>query len=250
MRNKDNWTASKFVYNRGRLAASRDAKEVSVSSRLVADIIAAYYDENIKLYCSGNLIDLGCGKVPLYATYKNYVSDNICVDWGKTAHNSEYIDVECDLTKKLPFDDNQFDTALLSDVLEHIPNPDHLWQELSRILTNDGKAILNVPFFYRLHESPHDYYRYTEYALRRFAELSGFSILLLKPIGGFPEICADLLAKQMVRSIPLLGKPMSIVVQFLALAFIRTQFGKKFSAKTSKNSPLGYFMVVEKKASE
>lgn len=81
MKNKDLWKPSKFVYKRGNLIASRDPNEVGIGSRLISDIIAAIYNKNLKLHAKGKLLDLGCGKVPLYNSYKDYISDNICVDW-------------------------------------------------------------------------------------------------------------------------------------------------------------------------
>ena len=76
----------------------------------------------------------------------------------------------------LPFGDSEFDTIILSDVLEHIPVPEHLWKEMARILSRNGKIIMNVPFYYCLHEAPHDCSRYTEFALRRFVEMSGLRL--------------------------------------------------------------------------
>ena len=96
------------------------------------------------------------------------MTDNICVVLENTLHKSEYLDFECDMKKVLPFMDGELDTIILSDVLEQIPQPEHLWKEMSRILSIGGKIIMNVPFYYWLHEGPHDYYRYTEFALRRF----------------------------------------------------------------------------------
>jgi hypothetical protein len=71
MRNCDDWKASKYVRKNGRLIASRDPKEVGISSRLITDRIAECYDANLKLHAKGRLLDLGCGKVPLYDAYKN-----------------------------------------------------------------------------------------------------------------------------------------------------------------------------------
>jgi hypothetical protein len=59
-----------------------------------------------------------CGKVPLYATYRELVTDAICVDWGNTEHKNRHLDRELDLTNNLPFRDDEFDTIILSDVLE------------------------------------------------------------------------------------------------------------------------------------
>ena len=141
MKNQDIWQPSKYVYRKRKLVSSRDRKEVSVGSRLMADLIAGFYDKNLHQYARGKLLDLGCGKVPLFIAYREYVTDNICVDWENTTHKAEYLDFEFDLTKVLPFVDEEFDTIILSDVLEHIPQPEHLWKEMARILSIDGKII-------------------------------------------------------------------------------------------------------------
>lgn len=225
--------------------ASRDPKELGFGSRLFADLVASFYDTYIKKYARGKLIDLGCGKVPLFEAYKNYITDNICVDWENTLHKNEYLDFECNLTKSLPFDDEEFDTIISSDVLEHIPQPEFLWREMFRILSIHGKLLMNIPFYYCLHEKPNDYYRYTEFALQRFVECANFKIILLKPIGGAPEILADILAKNMLL-LPKLGRLPAILAQQFTLAFVKTKLGAKISKITSKEFPFGYFLVAEK----
>ncbi|WP_460427499.1 class I SAM-dependent methyltransferase [Azotobacter armeniacus] len=245
MRNQEKWKSSKFIYKKGKLIASRDPKEVSIGSRLVTDLIAGFYDNNLKQHAKGKLLDLGCGKVPLYAAYRKFVTDNICVDWGNTVHKNEHLDYELDLTKNLPFNDSEFDTIILSDVLEHIPVPEKLWKEMTRVLSMEGKIIMNVPFYYWLHEKPHDYYRYTEFALRRFVETSELKLIQLEPMGGAMEIMTDIFAKNILQ-LPKLGRPFALVTQWFTLGFIRTKFGKKVSEATSRNFPIGYFLIVEK----
>lgn len=245
MQNQEKWKPSKFIYKNGKLRASKDAKEVNIGSRLNVELIADFYQRNLRLHAKGKLLDLGCGKVPLYAAYKEFIADNICVDWSNTFHKNEYLDYELDLTKKLPFNDNEFDTIILSDVLEHIPVPELLWVEMTRILTMNGKIIMNVPFYYWLHEQPHDYYRYTEFALRRFAQNCGLRLVQLEPTGGAPEIMTDIFAKNILR-LPKLGRSLSLIAQWVTLRFIRTKLGKRISVATSSNFPLGYFLVAEK----
>lgn len=245
MQNRDKWKPSKFVYKSGHLAASSDPAEVGVGSRLVADTIAKFYDRNLKLHARGKLLDLGCGKVPLYAAYREFVTENTCVDWGNTLHKNPYLDRELDLTKHLPFDDGVFDTIILSDVLEHIPVPEYLWREMARILSRNGKLIMNVPFFYWLHEVPHDYYRYTEFALRRFVEVSGMRLVELVPMGGAPEIMVDIFAKNAMR-LPRMGRALASTAQWCVSSFLRTRIGKKISRGTSASFPLGYFLIAEK----
>jgi len=246
MKDKEKWKPSKFTHRNGKLVASRNPDDVAVSSRLSADIVASYYDTYIGRYACGKLLDLGCGKVPLFDTYKKFVTENICVDWGNSPHKNEHLDFECDLTKTLPFVNGEFNTIILSDVLEHIPDPTQLWHEMSRVLASSGRIIMNVPFFYGLHEQPHDYYRYTEFSLRRFAEGSRMNIVQLTAVGGVPEIIADMVAKCIVKW-PYVGRSLAAFTQYAASVFIRTRIGKRASDKTSKQFPLGYFLVAEKR---
>ncbi|MGD0126618.1 MAG: class I SAM-dependent methyltransferase [Terriglobia bacterium] len=245
MQNKGKWVPSKFVLRKGALAASRNRSEVGAGSRLIADIVAGYYGAHIPQYARGRLLDLGCGKVPLYEAYRSYVTENVCIDWENTPHKNEYLDATCDLTQRLPYDDGEFDTIILSDVLEHIPQPENLWREMSRVLKPGGNVLLSVPFYYWLHETPYDFYRYTEFALRRFADSSHFKVRVLDATGGTPEILADLLAKQ-AQVIPVIGRGVAIVVQSATRVLLKTGLGRKCSEKTRKKFPLGYFMVAEK----
>jgi ubiquinone/menaquinone biosynthesis C-methylase UbiE len=56
--------------------------------------------------------------------------------------------------QKLPFADSQFDTVLLSSVLQMVENDEELLRECHRVLRNSGVLVLSVTvdyrFFYRL----------------------------------------------------------------------------------------------------
>ena len=245
MKNTIECRPSKYIFINGQLRGSKNPKELFVGSRLHTDILAKYYNKYLKIYVKGRLIDLGCGKVPLYEAYKPYIVENICVDWANSMNNNPFIDVKCDLTKNLPFKNDEFDTIILSDVLEHIPNPTFLFAEMHRILVHGGKIILNVPFIYWLHEKPFDFYRYTEFGLQYLAESNKFNVLLLQSIGGTLEILADIFAKHL-SLISLVGPFLAIFVQNSILFFLQTKTGQKVSKKTAKLYPFGYFMVAEK----
>ena len=206
---------------------SRDPGEVGISSRLMADIVAAHYDLHLKQHVRGRLIDLGCGKVPLYAAYKDLSSSWVCVDWGNALQKNIHLDYECDLNQPLPLPSDTFDTVILSDVLEHLSKPGLVWQEMARILTPGGKVIMNVPFYYCIHAAPYDFFRYTEYALHDFAQSAGFKVVLLKPMGGVPEIFADLLAKTF-NLIPWPGKYLAIITQKTCALLIKPESEKKY----------------------
>lgn len=194
------WRPTKFTRNnKGVLSASRDPSEVSIGSRLPADLAAKWYDSTIEEFAKGKLLDLGCGKAPLYGTYERYVSEVVLADWASSYHENELLDVVCDITKKLPFKDGEFDTVILSDVLEHVPNPADLMCELRRILKPGGAILMNVPFMYWVHEAPHDYNRYTEFMIRKLAEDEGMGVAKLEVLGGGWAVLIDLLSKLFVN---------------------------------------------------
>ncbi|MDP5120513.1 MAG: methyltransferase domain-containing protein [Spirosomaceae bacterium] len=245
MQHKERWKPTKFVIKDSVLKASRDETHVSVASRLMVDCIAAFYETILPKNAHGKLLDLGCGNVPLFEKYQSLVEENTCVDWGNTLHKNEYLDLEADLNEPLPLADNTFDTVILSDVLEHIRRPEQLIQEINRVLKSGGTFIMNVPFFYHLHEEPFDFFRYTKHALRSMSEENGFEVVYLEPLGGIPEILADIIAKYFV-GFPVIGKSISKFVQWKVRVLNKTAFGKRISTKTAQRFPLAYGMVAKK----
>lgn len=245
MKNIEQWRPSKYEYIRGKLKGSRNKKEVAPSSRLIVDLVADFYEVNLPKYASGVLVDLGCGKAPLYHAYNNLVKEVICVDWANSFHKNPYLDIIQDLNEPIKMGNNSCDTIILSDVLEHIREPKALVGEMNRILRKDGKILMNVPFYYWLHEQPFDFFRYTQFALEYFAKESGLKILKLEPYGGSVEIMADVLSKQLIV-IPLLGRFFSILIQSIAGFWVSTSIGKRIAKRTGQVFPLGYVLVLEK----
>lgn len=241
MKNKELWAATKFVKTKQGYIPSSDPKQLGIGSRFIASIQLRVYETIIKQHVSGLLLDLGCGNVPLYEVYKEHISDNICVDWENTLHKNPYLDYQIDLNDKLPLESKQFDTILATDLLEHIAKPELLISEITRLLKPGGKVILTVPFFYWLHEKPHDYFRYTEFALKIFCENNNLNILTLQAYGGAPEIILDIIAKKIANS----PKKSKLHLWF-SKKFINSGFGKKLSSQTSPDFPLGYCLVAQK----
>ncbi|HZE91168.1 MAG TPA: class I SAM-dependent methyltransferase [Rhizobacter sp.] len=245
MRHPERWTPSKFVTRRGRWRASKDSRELGVGSRLIADAVVQRYDSYLPRFARGRLIDLGCGKVPLYGAYRSLVSEVTCVDWAQSPHPSIHLDHELDLSQALPFADAAFDTIILSDVLEHVPSPQNLWNDMARLLAPGGHVLLNVPFLYGIHEAPHDYGRYTEFALRRFARDAGLEVPLLVSVGGSVHVLADMLSKHLDH-LPLLGRPLAIALQALVALTDRWAWGQRLAEFSGAHYPLGYFVVARR----
>jgi len=102
-------------------------------------------------------LDLGCGNAP----YKHLFSDRI----GFDNKSGEGVDVVGD-AHKLPFKNEEFDTVLCSEVLEHLHSPEIALAEMKRVLKSGGILILTTRFIYPIHDAPNDYWRFTKYGLR------------------------------------------------------------------------------------
>ncbi len=243
MKNEASWQASKFSYANGKMSVGPGASPASWG---LTRLVAGAYEQQLKLHARGRLVDLGCGTVPLYAAYRPLVSEITCVDWSGSAGSAQHLDVAHDLNQPLPLADARYDTAILSDVLEHIRKPEALLAEVQRILAPGGKLLLNVPFFYWLHEQPHDYFRYSEHALRSFIEQCGLRLLSLEGLGGAPEVLADVVGKH-VGQVPLVGSFAARLLQRGTWALGNAAPLKRALAPSRQRFPMAYFLVAEKR---
>jgi SAM-dependent methyltransferase len=242
MKRERDWQPSKFTYAQGRISAAANA---GGASWLVTQLVAGAYDQHLPSHARGRLLDLGCGAVPLYAAYRALVTEITCVDWASSAHGGQHLDVSHDLNQPLPLESSRYDTVILSDVLEHVRMPEQLLGEVSRVLTAGGKLLLNVPFMYWLHEQPHDYFRYSEHALRSFVERAGLRLLVLEGLGSAPEVVADIVGKHLAQ-LPSLGAPLSRALQRGVWSLARLGPVAQALAPSSQRFPLAYFLVAEK----
>lgn len=130
----------------------------------------------------GRLLDVGCGQRPYEHLFAPYVSEYVGIEHEATFEqtNASQSDKKPDLYydgTRLPFDDGSFDTVLNVQVLEHTPHPDLLVKEMGRVLRPGGTLLLSAPFQFRLHEQPHDYFRYSPHGLRVLCEAAGLEIV-------------------------------------------------------------------------
>ncbi len=149
---------------------------------------------NAQKYAKGLLLDVGCGEKPFLYVFKDKIKDYIGIDMPSTLHLNEDIDVFSS-ADYIAFKDRSFDTILTTSVLEHVIEPQKMFNEMYRVLKKDSYLILTTPCYYGLHEQPNDYFRYTKYSLRRIAEKSGFKVIYIKPVGGMLTIVTQLIAK-------------------------------------------------------
>lgn len=103
------------------------------------------------------VVDIGCGAKPFAELLAG--TDHFGVDFdGRTA-----ADLVHDLGTPLPLPDGEADLVLLSEVLEHVPDPELVLAEAARLLKPGGQLFLSAPFAFPIHGRPWDYRRFTNY---------------------------------------------------------------------------------------
>ncbi len=238
---KIDWQPSKFEKVGGQWRTSR--KNVSIFSRMIGDLQVAQYQAAIEAHAFGALADLGCGAAPLTGVYKDIVDSYVWADWPNSLHQHVALDFEVDLNDPLPFDDQSFDTILLSDVLEHIVYPENLVAEIHRVLRPNGVAIIGVPFLYWLHETPHDHHRYTKYRLARFAEDNNMEVVSISETGGGFLVVSDMLIKLTWRR---MLRWIAYLTHWFTTFIRKTSAFKRLNAAPTERMPLGYVAVFRK----
>lgn len=148
-----------------------------------------YLDRDIKYAVThaqmhGRVLDIGCGDKP-YQKYFTHADRYIGVDFRQYSHTKGYAQAgkpdvyfppNYTATFRLPFADNSFDHAVSFQVIEHHPEPDTLISEIARVVKPGGQIIISAPFIWSIHEAPHDYFRFTHFALVQMLNNHGCTV--------------------------------------------------------------------------
>ena len=110
-------------------------------------------------------------------------------------------DVNWDYTKldiigdamHLPIRAACIDTCLNFTSLEHYPNPNQFFSEVSRILKPGGRLYLFAPCVYLEHQQPYDFGRYTRFGLNNMCLQNGLNVLKLQPTNSILHTAITLL---------------------------------------------------------
>ncbi|MEJ1131005.1 class I SAM-dependent methyltransferase [Variovorax sp. CCNWLW225] len=128
------------------------------------------------------MLDAGAGDAPykhLFEHVQYESADFEMVD--KPYAKSTYV---CDL-KAIPVEAGRYDFIVFNQVMEHLPEPALVLQELFRVLKPGGRLIYTAPLFYEEHEQPYDFFRYTQFGVRYLFEGARFEIERLDWLEGY-----------------------------------------------------------------
>lgn len=74
------------------------------------------------------------------------------------------VDLVADV-EELPLDDASVGTVIALNTFEHVPRFWRGFEEIDRVLRTDGVFFVACPFYFRIHNHPSDYWRFTPEAL-------------------------------------------------------------------------------------
>lgn len=150
-------------------------------------LLAAQSHENRDLERSlaqlrGQVLDVGCAGKHL-ATRLPAECGYVGIDYPDTAVRLYQTrpDIFAD-ARSLPFADASFQGVILKDVLEHVCDPNAALSEIGRVLVDEGRLIVWIPFVYPIHDAPHDFQRFTEHGLRSYLGAHGLCVEQLVPV--------------------------------------------------------------------
>jgi len=129
------------------------------------------------------VLDAGAGETAHkhYFAEQQYCGLDLAV--GDKAWDYSRLDVLGDL-ETLPFPNGTFEAAINIVTLEHVLHPDRVLCELGRVLAPGGRFLLVAPLQWEEHQQPHDYGRFTRFALDRLLRQAGFADISIQPVGG------------------------------------------------------------------
>lgn len=142
-----------------------------------------YLDDVTRLSDGAVVLDLGAGEADLRARLPR--ARYIALDRGIGHAGWDYskLDVVADATA-IPLAGASVDLIVCKQVLEHIPEPVRLLEEVRRVLHPGGRILLSTNQSWPQHQQPYDFFRFTSFGLRWCFERAGLEVERMEAMGG------------------------------------------------------------------
>jgi SAM-dependent methyltransferase len=197
----------------------------------------------LQRYARGKLIDLGCGSAPFWPNLVDHVEVYHGIDlWPRSDHTSFAGDIQSLAMVR----DATYDSAMCIEVLEHVPDPFAAVASIARVLKPGGVAVISVPHLSRLHDVPHDYFRFTGFGLAALLARAGLEVVELHAKGGLFSFLGHQVATVLLAlawSLPPLQRPLLFANQWLVT---RPCVALDRLIHTAATFPQGYVAVAAK----
>ena len=190
------------------------------------------------------VLDAGAGEGQYCAHFRKTRYVGVDLGVGDAAWNYGQLDAICNLNS-LPFSDGAFGAALNVVTLEHLRDPQLALTEIARVLRPGGELLLVAPHEWEVHQSPHDYFRYTRHGLALLLNRAGFAEIRVEPVGGYFR----LLARRLLNGLQFFtGGARWVLFVPAAILLVPPAFILPFldGLDAQKNFTLGYICTARK----
>ena len=106
--------------------------------------------------------------------YNKFIFKNLNLVKSFDFYKSNNSTIKINLEKNFNLKKYKLKNIIIFNVFEHIFEKDILLKSISKSLNKGGKLEIFVPFMYKYHDDPNDYYRFTHTYLKKFLEKNGF----------------------------------------------------------------------------
>jgi ubiquinone/menaquinone biosynthesis C-methylase UbiE len=150
--------------------------------------------------------------------------------------------------EEMPFSDNEFDSILSTQVLEHVEYPEKAASEMCRVLKEGGHVLATVPQWNELHEEPHDFWRYTCFGMKSLFERNGFKVIAFEQTGGFFCNRAKMSMRYLVDRFDLYNKSWSRLISLSFHVWSKTAIWLDAHDRSAANRKhtIGWIFVFQK----
>ena len=108
----------------------------------------------------GPVLEIGSKDYGSTSSFRDFYSGAEYV--GVDMSEGKGVDVVADLTKSVgPLKESYFDLGICCSVLEHVEKPWLFAANLTRLIRPGGKLYMSVPWVWRYHAYPDDYFRFS-----------------------------------------------------------------------------------------
>ena len=215
-------------------------------------LILKYRKGKDKLY----ILDIGCGK----KLYKLFWRDSdYYIGLDITSDSNADILGDC---AYLPFKDSCFDFVVAYAVLEHVSDPILMLKECSRVLKQNGKLIISVPFLFPYHPTPQDHWRWTQSGIKILVEsIEDLKVEEIIPCGGtisslmflhvwYLNLFFNKIKRRVKKQLNFLveaGRISSLSILNLIAYLLDNKFSKLRDPKKSNTLFLNFIVVADKR---
>jgi len=189
-----NWRTRDYLTHR----ALWPAIERAVAAALAAQAQSAVGDRP-------TVLDVGCGERPYVDLFADafYLGLDVSTEGARPDLIASAM--------QLPLATGCIDLVFSTQVIEHVCAPQRMVAECARVLRPGGSLVLTGPFYWPLHEEPHDYFRFTCHGFAHLLHSHGFEQVQVVPDTG----TLTQVAVSIIELLPRWAQPMRLPINLL-----------------------------------